>query len=117
MTRTAFRLDYTDAQTGQSVSRTIEKLHLAQQLAKELAQASGRRAVITRVRISPTKPLLWSVRVADLQTSEILDLWEGLSKREVLARWKLWKEHQTQAVLIAWPESFPQPKVTLDRAG
>lgn len=84
---------------------------------RELAIASGRRAVITRVRVRNSEPLLWTVHIADTQTNEVYEVWTRLTKREVLSRWRLWSERKTECVLIAWPQWLPQPTITFDRAG
>lgn len=108
-----YQLEYIDAATGQPVRKTISHLHVAQSLAKQLAQASGRRAVITRVRRAPTQPLLWTVHLAHAQTREVVMLWEGLTKAEVLSRWKLWRERKTHCVLVAWPQWLPPATISI----
>ena len=107
-----FELEYTDHESGELVYRDVAELGIAQQLAKELAKASGRRAVIRRKR-NPQSTFLWSVHLADAQTGELECVWSGLTKREVLMRWRLWKEQQTDCALIAWPEWMPPLQMSL----
>lgn len=109
-----FELTYTDSATGMLVKTEVSGLGLAKQLAKKLAKASGRRAVICRKY--PVPVLLWSVHLADVETGKVECVWTGLTKREVLLRWRLWKEGRTNCVLVAWPEWMPRLSMSLDAA-
>lgn len=111
----AFRLDYTDAATGESVSVTVDRFDVARRLAPELARASGRRAIVTRIRTTDRPRPLWTVHLVDTETGEVRVLWDRLTKAEVLARWKLWREQWTQCVLLAWPDGMPcRPWTTVE---
>lgn len=103
-----FTLDYIDSITGQAVSAEVADHATARQLARTLALASGRRAIITRQR-----RLLWDVYLVDTQTGEIWQAWAGLTKPDVLAHWRKWSERKTQCVLVAWPRWLPQATITM----
>jgi hypothetical protein len=109
MGEVVFELEYIDRLTGVPMCKEVSGLGLAQKLAKELAIASGRRAIIRRKRTAG----LWTVHIADTKSGEVTVLWKGLTKREAMLRWKLWKERRTECVLVAWPEWLPQPSIGL----
>lgn len=92
-----FELTYTD-QNGQMKRKIVSGFDTAKALAKELAMASCRRAVIRRC-----PPSNW--RVYCVHRDGTVDAaWNNLTKREVLDRWKLWRERKTGCVLVAWPD-------------
>lgn len=95
-----FGLRYTDRE-GQLVEKVVEDWELAKQLARELAQASGRRAVIFR-----RPAYAWDVYVIDQEGAREL-AWSGLTKREVIERWKRWRPRRTGCVLVAYPDWWP----------
>ncbi|MCC7334399.1 MAG: hypothetical protein IT422_04865 [Pirellulaceae bacterium] len=103
-----FTLDYIDSITGQPASAEVTDHATARQLARALALASGRRAIITRQRVQ-----LWNIRIVDTQTGEVWQAWTGLTKPDVLARWKRWRERKTECVLVAWPQWLPQATITM----
>lgn len=109
-----FEVEYIDRATGEVVRTRVREHGLARRMARELAKASGRRAIIRRV--CPESSALWSVHLADARTGDIECVWNGLTKREVLLRWKLWSERQTQCVLVAWPEWMPALGMSLEAA-
>ncbi len=57
---------------------------------------------------------LWTVHMAHTQTGQVIELWTGLTKREVFRRLKLWDERKTKSVLIPVPEWLPMPSITFD---
>jgi hypothetical protein len=67
--------------------------------AKEIAKAVGSRVVITRKQDHIT----WSVYVIDSDTRQKSLVWDGLTKQDVLKRWKRWREGEVRAILIAIP--------------
>ena len=114
MEEIVFSLEYTDRNSGKRVRQEVAELGLAQRLAKELARASGRRVIVRRV--STTRRPTWSVILVNASSGSIRHVWTGLSKREVLMRWKRWNEHKMGASLIAWPDSFPPLAVEMQAA-
>lgn len=101
-----FDLSYTD-KDGKRVFRTIEgDFTTARRIAQELAIASGRRAIISR------RDETWRVYIIDGVSRRRSLLWNGLTKREVLLRWKLWNESGTQSILIAVPNWYPRRRMT-----
>ena len=117
MEEVLFELEYTDRTSGERVLKRIADFRLARELAKELAQASGRRAIIHRRRVRrPTRvTYTWSVTLVNAETGSIRKVWRGLSKREVLLRWARWRERKTHSTLVAWPEWMPPLKVELQK--
>lgn len=98
-----FELTYTD-RDGKRVKKTIESdFATAREIARDLAEVSGRRTILTRIR-----PQSWKVYVVDGDSRRKSLLWTDLSKREVLLRWKLWDESGSRAILIAEPNWFRQ---------
>ena len=104
--KTVYRLDYTDAATGRTETQIVGQWEIARELAVRLARASGRRAIVTRIRATGGQPRLWTVHLVDADTGEIRLLWDRLTKAEVLARWRRWRERRTRCVLLAWPDGM-----------
>lgn len=98
-----FELTYRNRETGELCKREVTEFDTAKEIARELAMASGYRAIIKRKR-EPTHK--WIVQLYDVKNNELLEAWSGLSKQEVLMRWKLWREQDTESVLIPWPETM-----------
>lgn len=73
----------------------------AKKQARELALANCSRVIITRIKEAVT----WKVYVIDSDTRQRSLVWEGLTKKEVLQRWKRWDEARTKAILIAIPST------------
>ena len=94
-----FELEYTDRVSGETVCVEVLGFQRVRSLAKELAKASGRRAIVRRKKL-----WLWSVHIANFETGESEVLWKGLTKHEALLRWRLWRERRTDCVLLPWPE-------------
>lgn len=104
MSEFVFEIEYTDQRSGEKRLQTVEHYELARRVAKCLAMASGKRAIIRRKRTG-LDPADWSVYLVDLQNGSVDLAWEGITKRQVLSRWHRWDERRARAVLIAWPVS------------
>lgn len=76
---TVFEIEYVDIGSGEVVTKTVAEMRFAQELAKELAMATGRRAIIRR-----KEPDRWSVIYVDLVDRRIVKLDCSLSKRHSL---------------------------------
>lgn len=104
-----FELEYCDRATGDRVYKEVGGMKAAQQLARELAKASGRRAVIRQKRVVKQVET-WSVHVADPTAGSIQLLWSGLTRVEVARRWLVWNARHTGCVLLAWPDAVQRDK-------
>lgn len=102
-----FELEYTHRRTGARVVREVAEFGLARRLAKELAKASGRRAIIRRKKARVRRSNRWTVQVACGESGEVYQIWRGLTKFEALTRLRVWEERKHNAVLVAWPEWMP----------
>ena len=101
--RTTMKFDLIySAKNGQQVTKTIDcDFPTATRIARELAQASGKRATIRRSRSD-----VWRVYAIDGHTRERTLLWSGMTKREAYLRWRLWDDRQTKTVLVMLPAWF-----------
>lgn len=111
MKEVIFELEYTCAVTGERVSREVNGFGLAKQLAKDLARASGRRAIIKR-----RNSRKWSLYSADIQTGRVLNVMGGLEKEFALAVIRKWNAARMQCVLVALPEWMPQLRIEVELA-
>jgi hypothetical protein len=98
-----FELVYTCAVTGEQVQRDVTGFTRAREVAKELAKASGRRAIIRRKRI-------WRMMLVDLQTQTYYPVEDNLGTSEAAQWWSSWEAEAKQAVALPWPAGLPLPK-------
>lgn len=103
MGEVVFELLYTCAVTGEQVQREVSGFERARKLAKELAKASCRRAIIRRKRI-------WRMLLVDLQTQTYYPVEESLGTSDAAHWWQSWDSEGKRAVALPWPESLPMPK-------
>ena len=86
---------------GSHVKTVAEDFAQAKEQAKEIAKANRSRVIITRIKEAVT----WKVYVIDSDTRQRSLVWEGLTKKQVLQRWKMWNEERVRAILIAVPST------------
>jgi hypothetical protein len=98
-------LCYTCSVTGERVERTVQGWERARSIARELARASGRRAVIRPRQRS------WRMLGVDLQAKRVYELDRGLSDRQVVLWWQQWQPDTTQVVVLPWPSDVPSPEI------
>ena len=112
MKEVVFELEYTCTNTGERVSREVSSFGTARKLAKELARATGRRAIIKR----RSKPKSWMIYTADMQTGRVKVAMQSLTKDFAIMLVRQWNELQTDCVLIAWPEWMPDFTIEINRS-
>lgn len=98
-----FELEYTCAVTGEKVSRQVKGFERARAIAKELAKASNRRAVIRRQRI-------WRMLLVDLQTESFYEVDRDLCTEDAATWWQEWNGESKRAVALPWPSCLPLPR-------
>lgn len=106
MSELVFEIEYVDRATGEIVTRTVGEMRLAQKLARELAVAHGRRAVIRRKAAGRT----WTVLAVVPETEDVFVVERGISKRAASLAWRRWRFDREGAVLLLWPESATMPR-------
>jgi hypothetical protein len=99
-----FEIEY--CESGEKKTRRVEGQRLAMKLAKELAVETGKRTVLRR--LPGPVPRDWTVFLLDLDTGELDRIWEGMTKHQVLQRWRIWDERGTGLAIVAWPHP-PSP--------
>ena len=107
-----FHVQYTDVTTGNQVTKILPELDAARNLARTLAKATGRRAIVTRRH----RDRLWNVRIVDTQTGEVWQVLRDLEKHEAVRHLRNWRERKTECVMVVWPQWLPQGTITLERA-
>lgn len=98
-----FELTYTCAVTGETVSRLVSGWERARTLARDLAAASNRRAVITRRDA-------WTILLVDTHSTAVVKADRGLTTEAAMEWWSTWDYDRTGAVAVPWPESLPVPR-------
>lgn len=102
-----FEIEYVDRASGNAVTRTVSEMRLAQKLARELAIAHGKRAMIRRVSAGETWSLILVVPDADGQSAIVR---RRLTKREAIVLWRHWNYKRKGAVMLLWPDSAALPR-------
>lgn len=102
---TVFEIEYIDRLSGEVVTKTVPEMRLAMDLARELAMATGRRAIIRKKEADR-----WSVIYVDLIDRRIIKLDGSVSKREAMLTWKRWNPRSQSAALLLWPEWAELPR-------
>ena len=97
MEELVFVIEYCDRETGERKTKEVGEHGLARQLAKDLAKASGRRAVIRSRRVV-VKEETWAVQLANTRSNTVELVWTGLSRKEVLLRCISWADDQSYLV-------------------
>lgn len=105
---TVFEIEYVDRTSGEVVTKTVPEWKLAQSLARELAMANGRRAIIRRKEVDR-----WLVIYVDLVDNRFVKIDGALSKREAVLTWKRWDARTSDAALLLWPAWAELPKTIL----
>lgn len=103
---TVFEIEYVDRQSGEVVTKTVTELKLAQSIARELAMANGRRAIIRRRSTDR-----WAVVYVDLVDGRVVRLEGSLSKHEAVLTWKRWDARTEQSALVLWPAWAEGPEI------
>jgi glucose-6-phosphate isomerase len=98
-----FELEYTCAVTGEKVSRIVKGFERARSIARELAMASNRRAVVRRKRI-------WRMLLVDIETASVYEVDRDLDTDTAAAWWQGWDGESTRAVALPWPACLPLPQ-------
>lgn len=93
-----YEIEHTDSQ-GNHHFQDVMGHHQARIIARRLALATGHRVII---RKSP--PREWRLLIANLQTGNMIESEDNLSKREAIKLWRDWQAKQKDAVLIFWPK-------------
>lgn len=93
-----FEVEYCDRETGERKTKEVGEHGLARQLAKDLAKASGRRAVIRQRRLVVVEEETWAVQLANTRSNTVELVWTGLSRKEVLLRCISWTDDQSYLV-------------------
>jgi len=103
-----FEIEYTDRHSGERVTVEVQGTGAARELARELAMASGHRAVIRR---KPKRQ--WRVLVADLETGEITTIEQRLTVREAAKMFRSWngRARSEHAVCLYWPDWAPELQI------
>lgn len=107
MEELVFEIEYCDRETGERKTKEVGECGLAQQLAKQLAKASGRRAVIRQRKV--VKGTVWAVQKASLRTNTVELLWTGLTRQQVLLRFLAWDDDKSY--LIPMPDNLKQTQL------
>jgi hypothetical protein len=101
-----FVIEYCDRETGERKTKEVGERGLAHQLAKELAKASGRRAVIRQRKVDAK---VWAVQKASLRSNTVELLWSGLTRQQVLLRFLAWEDDKSY--LIPMPDHLKQKEL------
>lgn len=104
------RHDFADSRTATACWKlNLQRSETAQETAMAVVDSHAALAMIPADELQTG----WDVFIIDTQTGEVWQVWTGLTKAEVLSRWKLWKERKTQCVLVAWPQWLPHATITM----
>ena len=106
----SFEIEYTDRKSGVLVVMEVSGADAARQLARELAMASGKRAIVRR---SPNRQ--WRVFVADVETGEVTPLDQKLTTREAAIMFKNSNRRAQELgmVCLYWPHWAPVINIQL----
>lgn len=97
-----FEIEFVDLK-GNTRRKIVPNHRIAREVARSLAIAIGRRAII---RKRNTK---WTFLLIDLETRAIVQVGKGYSKEDANEFWNDWDYIGNNSVAIAWPEELEIP--------
>lgn len=103
-----FEIEFTD-RDGSIIRRRVSSHAIARQLARDLAIAHGRRAIVRTVGqfAQPVSKPAWNIMIINAETGELSEGREGLTTREAWQYWRNWPIEDTGGIVVLWPESIP----------
>lgn len=98
-----FEIEFTDSK-GFTHRKIVPNHRIARELAKSVAVAAGRRAIVRKRKEK------WTMLLVDEETRSIVQVCKGYNKKEVIEFWENWDVTKTSAIPIPWPESVSIPR-------
>ena len=107
-----FEIEFVDVRSGHTVRRKVPSHQLARQLAKDLALATGRRAIVRKAETSI--PQKWRMVIVDMEMQNYVDGRGNLTAGQAWSYFRNWDHVSLNAVALPWPQNLPLPNWMVD---
>lgn len=97
-----FEIEFVDVK-GNTRRKIVPNHRIAREVARSLAVAVGRRAIIRR------RQTRYDMLLIDLETRSIVQVGNGWDEDRAFKFWKDWNFRSQKCVAVPWPEDVSRP--------
>lgn len=97
-----FEIEFTDSK-GFTHRKIVPNHRIARELAKSVAVAAGRRAIVRK------RNTRWNILLIDLDNRSIVHVGKGYDTDRAMRFWCRWNHEEKRAIAVAWPETVTFP--------